>query len=77
MAVINKSLLLKSLNPPSPTLTGIVSAVNADDTSVVTMTGGGTLLVVGSSVAVSGVALIKDQEIIGEAQALAAFTLDV
>jgi|GEM_PF-2710438 ATP:corrinoid adenosyltransferase len=77
MAIINVSRQLKEILAEAPTLTGTVTAINTDGTSTITMTGGGTLIALGVTVAVGKVAYIKDQVIVGESQSLTLFSLDV
>lgn len=77
MATVNVSRQLQELLADAPTLTGTVTAINADGTSTVTMTGGGTLIVMGTNVPVNGIAFIKNQVIVGESQALTAFNVEV
>jgi len=77
MAIINPARQFQELIADQPTLTGTVTAHNADGTSTLSMTGGGTLRALGQTVAVSGRAYVKNQVIIGESQALTLFNLDV
>lgn len=77
MATINKSRQFQEILQQSPTLTGTISTINANGTSTVAMTGGGTLIAMGVDVPVGEVAYIKDQIIIGKSQTLPGFNLDV
>ena len=77
MATINKSRQLSDLLADAPTLTGVITAINADGTSTVAMTGGGTLIALGVDVAVNELAYIKNSIIIGKSQILTAYNLDV
>lgn len=77
MAAVNTSILLKELLPSSVEVTGTVDTHNADGTSTVSLTSGGSVVALGQSVAVAGVALVRDNEVVAEAQVLPAFTLEV
>jgi hypothetical protein len=65
------------LMPSGTQLTGTVTAHNADGTSTLSMTGGGTLRTIGQSVAVNSKAFVRGNEIIGDAPNLTSYTLDV
>ena len=77
MATTNTSRQFQELIADAPALTGTVTAYNADGTSTVTMTGGGTLIAMGQTVAIGNIAYIKKQVIIGESQALTVYNLEV
>lgn len=77
MSTINQWRSFQSLLGKQPLLTGQVTSHNADGTSTLTMTGGGTMRAIGQSVAVSSYAFVRGNEIVGQAPSLTAFTLDV
>lgn len=77
MATINKARQFQEILQEKPTLTGTVTVINANGTSDVTLSGGGTIIAIGDSVNVGEVAYIKDQVIIGQSQTLPTFTLQV
>ena len=77
MATTNTARQFQELIADAPALTGTVTAHNADGSSTLNMTGGGTLIALGQSVAVSGIAYVKNQVVIGESQALTVFNLEV
>ena len=77
MAIINQARKFQALIDKEPTLTGTIQAHNADGTSDVLMTGGGTVRALGQSVPVSGLALIQQGRVIGAAVNLPAFNLTV
>ena len=58
-------------------MTSTVQAFNADGTSDVLMTGGGTIKALGQSVPVNGLAFIQQGRVIGPAVNLPAFNLVV
>ena len=67
----------QSLIGSDPTLTGQVTAHNADGTSTLTMTGGGTMRAIGQSVAIGSKAFVRGNEIVGDAPDLPTFKLEV
>ena len=77
MAIINKARQFRELLDDDPVLTGTVQAHNADGTSNVLMTGGGTIKALGQSVPVSGLAFIQQGRVIGPAVNLTAYNLTV
>lgn len=77
MATINQHRQLKELLADEPLLTGSVTTHNADGTSTLAMTGGGTLIANGQIVAVGNLAYVKDQQIIGQSVALVSYNLEV
>lgn len=77
MATTNTARQFQELMAESPTMTGTVTAHNADGTSTVSMTGGGVLIALGQTVAINSIAYIKNQLIIGESQALTVYNLEV
>lgn len=60
----------------SPTVIVTVATVNADGTSVVTTVGGGTMRVIGTSVAAGSKAFVRDGAVIGEAPNLPYYELE-
>lgn len=77
MAVINTSLILQDLLDTSAEETGTVTSHNADGTSTVDLSSGGTVVALGQSVPVAAQALVKDKEVVAETQSLPYFVLDV
>jgi hypothetical protein len=77
MSSVNEWRNFQALLGKQPILTGTVTAPNADGTSTLSMTGGGTLRAIGQSVAVDAKAFVRGNEIIGAAPNLTSYTLDV
>lgn len=77
MAIINEARQFRELIDDDPILTGTVQAHNADGTSDVLMTGGGTIKALGQSVPVSGLVFIQQGRVIGAAVNLTAYNLTV
>ena len=77
MAIINEARQFRELIDDDPILTGTVQAHNADGTSDVLMTGGGTIKALGQLVPVNGLAFIQQGRVIGEAVNLTAYNLTV
>ena len=67
----------KSLLPSSPVLVGTVTTLHGNGTCTVTMPGGGTVRVVGESVATGKKVFIKDGIVQGEAPDLPYYELEV
>ena len=77
MAIINEARQFRELLDDDPVLTGTIQAHNADGTSDVLMTGGGTIKALGQSVPVSNLAFIQQGRVIGAAVNLTAYNLTV
>ena len=77
MAIINEARQFRDLIDDDPILTGTIQAFNADGTSDVLMTGGGTIKALGQSVPVNDLAFIQQGRVIGQAVNLPAFNLTV
>ena len=77
MAIINEARQFRDLIDNDPVLTGTVQAHNADGTSDVLMTGGGTVKVLGQLVPVNGLAFIQQGRVVGAAVNLPAYNLTV
>lgn len=77
MSTVNTWRNFEVLLGKKPIITGTVASHNADGTSTLTMTGGGTMRMIGQNVAVSNKAFVRGNEIIGQAPNLPGFTLDV
>ena len=77
MATTNTWRQFQELIADEPILTATVNTHNTDGTSTVTLTGGGTARVIGHSVAEDSQALIRGNQIIGEAPNLDSHNLEV
>jgi hypothetical protein len=75
--MINPWRQFQQLIGSRPVRTGTVASHNADGTSTLTMTGGGTLRAIGQDVAVGAKAFVRGNEIIGQAPDLTAYNLEV
>jgi hypothetical protein len=73
----NVSALFKKLLPQIPLVIVTVTAVNADGTSTVTTMGGGSMRVIGTSVAAPNKAYVQDGKIVGQAPSLTYYELEV
>ncbi|MCU7947801.1 MAG: hypothetical protein KZQ72_14385 [Candidatus Thiodiazotropha sp. (ex Cardiolucina cf. quadrata)] len=77
MSSINTWCNFEVLLGKKPILTGTVACHNADGTSTLTMTGGGTMRAISQNVAVSNKAFVRGNKIIGQAPNLPSYVLDV
>ncbi len=74
---MNPWIRLRSLIDCRPLLTDMVTALNADGTSSVSLTGGGSIRVLNQNFSVNDYVLVRGNEIIGIAPALPSYNLTV
>ena len=74
---MNLAAKFKKLLPTEPIQVGEVTTHNTDGTSTITLPDAGTIIVQGQDVTIGNNAFFQNNRIIGEAQALSTYTLEV
>ena len=73
----NLWMKFRRLLPDNPLIIVTVAAVNTDGTSIVSTVGGGSMRVIGTTVAVGQKAYVKDRAIVGKAPDLPHYEIEV
>ena len=73
----NLFVRFQRLIPQSALYVGTVTAFNADGTSTITLSSGGTIIAQGQDVAIGLKAFVQDERVQGEAPSLTVFNVDV